>query len=136
MYPADADVARIRAVNDRVPRTEFVAVWREASRRGPEPGDSSPTDWYASAVALTCRWIAAVPMRTALCGGLPRSPVTERACLADEGSIEVEWSAAQRLEESEPELAAARPGWCDGVRDTLRWAGRGEGPAPIEGARR
>lgn len=127
MHPLDTEVVRIRAGNVRASHEEFVAVWHEADRRGAE----SASDWYADAVALTCRWMAAVPMRTALCGGLPRSPATQRACLANAELIEAEWVAAQRLEESRPDLAA-RPGWCDGVRATLGWAWRREGRAPIE----
>ena len=69
-----------------MPREEFVAVWDEARRRETEPG----ADAYAAAVAQTCRWLAAVPMRTALCGGLPRSPVTQRACVARAELIEAE----------------------------------------------
>lgn len=118
--------ARIATGNVRVPHEEFRTVWHEANRR-----ETELADWYAGAVAQTCRWMAAVPMRTALCGGLPRSPVTLRACVATEELIEAEWQAAQRPERFSPSLAA-RPGWPDGVRATLRWAWCGQGPPPIE----
>lgn len=129
MTPPDIDTARVRAGNVRVPHQEFFAIWREA--RDVESAADGAHDWYAAAVALTCRWMAATPLQTALCGGLPRSPATERACLANEDLIEAEWRAAQQLELHRPELAS-RPGWCDGVRATLRWAWRQEGPAPLQ----
>ncbi len=89
------------------------------------------TDWYAGAVALTCRWMAAAPLRTSRGGGLVRSPATRRRVLAYEELIEEEYLAAQDLEQRRPDLAA-RPGWCEGVRATLRWAWRAEGPPPLE----
>ncbi len=67
---------RIATGNVRVPHEDFLRVWNEASRREAEQADDA--DWYVRAVAHTCRWMAAIPMRTALCGGLPRSPVTQR----------------------------------------------------------
>ena len=51
--------------------------------------------------------------------------------LAYEELIEEEYLAAQDLEQRRPDLAA-RPGWCEGVRATLRWAWRAEGPPPLE----
>jgi len=132
VHPTDSDAARIPAGNVRVPRDEFVAHWREALRRV-ELGDHEPADGYLEAVAHTCRWMAALPMRTALCGGQARSPVRLRGWPARADLIEAEWQAAQRAEEFLPELAA-RPGWCDGVRATLRWAWRGEGPPPLPAA--
>lgn len=116
--------ARIRADNVRVAHDEFVAVWDEARRR-------AGADAYAEAVAQTCRWLAAVPSRTALCGGQVRSPVSLRACVAYPATIEAEWQAAQHAERFLPDLAA-RPGWCDGVRATLGWAWDRSAPAPLE----
>ena len=127
MWPTDTDVARIRARNVHVPRDAFVAVWREAVRRAA----TGSGDGYLDAVAQTCRWMAALPMRTALCGGQARSPVTQRGWPAEPALIAAEWAAAQRPEAFTPELAA-RPGWCDGVRATLRWAWCGEGTPPLE----
>ena len=129
--PTDIDAARIRVGNVRVPHSEFLTVWREARRREAELGDAEVVDWYLAAVVQTCRWVAAIPMRTALCGGLARSPVTGRACLAHEGLIEAEWQAAQSRGRFSAELAA-RPGWCKGVHATLRWAWCGQGRPPIE----
>lgn len=60
-----------------------------------------------------------------------RSPATRRRGLAYEELIEEEFLAAQDLEQRRPDLAA-RSGWCEGVRATLRWAWRAEGPPPLE----
>ena len=130
MDPTTATVVRIAPGNVRVPPEEFGAVWDEASRRGTELAADGVVDWYVAAVAQTCRWMAAIPMRSALCGGLPRSPVTLRGCLARAELIEAEWRAAQRDEFSS--LLAARPGWCTGARTTLRWAWGRAGPPPLE----
>ena len=131
MQPSDAEIAGIPPANVRVPRDEFVAVWREASRRGTELGERGVTDWYLGAVSLTCRWIATAPMRTPRGGGLSTSPATRRKRLAYEELIEEEWLAAQLLEQRRPDLAA-REGWCEGVRATLGWAWRRQGPPPVE----
>lgn len=122
MAPTSSDAPRISTENVRVPHDEFLTVWREAERAG-------DADGYAGAVAQTCRWMAAVPLRTALCGGLPRSPVTQRACVARAALIEAESEAAQQPERFVPALAA-RPGWCDGVRATFAWAWLRQGPPP------
>jgi hypothetical protein len=126
-----ADIARIPIGNVRVPHRDFVAVWRGATVRGAEAGARGVTDWYTGAVALTCRWMAAAPTRTSRGGALTRSPATRRRVLAYEELIEEEFLAAQDLEERRPELAA-RPGWCEGVRATLRWAWRADGPPPLD----
>lgn len=130
MSPTSSDGARVTVENIGVPRDEFVAVWREAGRRETELVAGQATDWYLGAVVQTCRWMAAEPLRTALCGGLTRSPVTQRSCRARPELIEAECQAAQRQEHFSPELAA-RPGWCDGVRATFRWAWRRQGPPPV-----
>lgn len=123
MAPTPSDAARIRADNVRVPREEFVAVWDEAGRRA--------AGGYTEAVVQTCRWLAAIPSRTALCGGQVRSPVTLRACVAYPATIAAEWEAAQHRDRFVPDLAA-RPGWCDGVRATLAWAWDRSGPPPLD----
>lgn len=126
-----SDVADIPVGNIRAPREDFVAVWRAASAHDAAEAGRGVTDWYAGAVALTCRWLAAAPIRTDRGGGLVRSPATRRRVLAYEELIEEELVAAQDLEQRRPDLAA-RPGWCEGVRATLRWAWRAEGPPPLE----
>lgn len=129
MQVTDADVAGLPPGNVRVPHDEFLGVWREATRRDAAPSDAE--DWYAAAVATTCRWMATAPARLENgLGGPVRSPATRRIRMAYEELIEAEYVAAQTVEQRRPELARSRPGWCDGVRDTLRWAWRREGPPP------
>lgn len=130
MEVTSGDVARIPPGNLRVPRSDFVALWQAASARDDEQGAQGVTDWYVGAVALTCRWMAAAPLRTSRGGCLVRSPATRRRTLAYEELIEEEVLAAQDLEQRRPDLAA-RPGWCEGVRATLQWAWRAEGPPPL-----
>jgi hypothetical protein len=123
----ETDVAGLPPGNVRAPRDEFVAVWQAASARH----NAAAADWYAAAVATTCRWLATAPARLPNgVGGLVRSPATRREVVAYEELIEAEYLAAEVLEQRRPSLARSRPGWCEGVRDTLRWAWRREGPAP------
>lgn len=131
MEVTQSDIAGIPANNVRVARSDFASLWRLASTRSSQQGNQGVTDWYAGAVALTCRWMAAAPMRTSRGGGLTRSPATRRRALAHEELIEQEFLASQNLEQRRPDLAA-RPGWCEGVRGTLRWAWRAEGLPPLE----
>lgn len=131
MEVTESDVAGIPPGNIRVSHRAFVAVWRRATARDAEQGARGVTDWFAGAVALTCRWLAAAPVRTARGGGLVRSPATRRRVIAFEELIEEEYLAAQDLEQRRPDLAA-RAGWCEGVRATLRWAWRADGPPPLE----
>ncbi|GLZ49228.1 hypothetical protein Acsp06_54130 [Actinomycetospora sp. NBRC 106375] len=129
----DADVAAIPVRNVRVPRSEFVAVWRAASERDVHDFAHDGGGWYAAGVAATCRWLATAPSR--LSNGLTdptASPASRRTALAYEELIEAEFLAAERLEERRPDLARSRPGWCDGVRATLQWAWRRQGPPPLE----
>jgi hypothetical protein len=132
MDVTDADVAALPARNVRVPRHEFVAVWRAASERDRDTGDSGE-GWYAAAVATTCRWLATAPSR--LTDGFAEAtpaPATRRTAMAYEEVIEAEWLAAERLEETRPHLAGSRPGWCEGIGATLRWAWRRQGPPPLD----
>ncbi len=129
----EADVAGIPRGNLRVPRDEFVAVWKAAVQRGNEQGDRGITDWYAGGVAITCQWMATATTRPARGpGGLTRSPATRRRRLAYEELIEEEFLAAELLDQRRPDLLESRPGWCEAVRATLRWAWRQQGPPPIE----
>jgi hypothetical protein len=85
----DADVAAIPVRNVRVPRDEFVAVWRAASDRDHHDRARGGEGWYAAAVATTCRWLATAPSR--LANGLADStpaPATRRRALAYEELIE------------------------------------------------
>lgn len=133
MEVTDADVAAIPIRNLRVPRDDFVAVWKAASERDDQWAAQGIADWYAGGVAVTCRWLAAAPMRSgAGPGRITRSPATRRSRLAYEELIEAEYLAAESLAQRRPDLAGSRPGWCEAVRATLRWAWRRSGPPPLE----
>lgn len=128
----ELDLAAIPAGNIRVPCQEFAAVWRAASALDEAEAGHGVTDWYAGAVAVTCRWLATAPMRSAQGPGrLTRSPATRRARVAYEELIEAEYLAAEMLEQRRPDIAEHEPGWCEGVRATLRWAWRRSGPPPV-----
>lgn len=128
----EAHVDRIPPGNLRVPRIEFAAVWRAAERQGREQGERDVTDWYAGGVALTCRWLAGTVAMTRTGRQLPAAaPVTNRSVRAYEELIEAEYLAAEQLDVRQPDLVASRPGWCEGIQATLRWAWRREGPPPL-----
>lgn len=132
MEVTSADVDAIPSRNVRVAVGEFVAVWRAASDRDHDDPAQGGEGWYAAGVAATCRWMATAPSR--LANGLADStpaPATRRRSLAYEELIEAEFLAAERLEETRPHLTQSRPGWCEGIRATLRWAWRREGPPPL-----
>jgi hypothetical protein len=57
--------------------------------------------------------------------------VTRRDEVAYEELIEAEYQAAERLDVRRPDLFTSPPGWCEGVRATLRWAWRHQGPPPL-----
>jgi hypothetical protein len=132
MEVTDRHIARIPRGNLRVPRVEFAAVWRAAERLSRESGERRAPDWYAAAVATTCRWLAATTVRRY--NGrvhVAEAPVSRREVLAYEELIEAEVVAADNLALCKPHLLASRPGWCEGIRDTLTWAWRHEGPPPL-----
>lgn len=131
MDVTEPDVTGIPIGNLRVPREEFVIVWREAARLSEQQGQRGELDWYCGAVAVTCRWMAAAPLHSPHGDDLTRSPATRVRSLAFEELIEAEYLAAQNLEQRRADLAA-RSGWCEGVRATLRWAWRRNGPPPLE----
>ncbi len=127
------DIARIAVRNLRVPRDDFVALWAAARRRGREQGDRGITDWYSGGVAATCAWIAGAMVQAPNGRRVPaRSPATNRSATAYEELIEAEYLAAELLDVRRPDLVEHRPGWCEAVRATLRWAWRRNGPPPIE----
>ncbi len=132
MRVTEAVAAGIPTGNLRVRRKDFAAVWDAAERRSVEQGERGITDWYAAAVAVTCRWIATAVVQTRTGRRhLAASPVTYREEPAYEELIEAEYLAAERLDLREPELLVHRPGWCEGVQRTLRWAWRHDGPPPF-----
>jgi len=132
MEVTENDVKRIPVGNLRVSREEFVAVWVAAELLDVQQGERGVTDWYAGGVAVTCEWIAGAVVRTR--NGrrfLAYSPVTNRTATAYEELIEAEYLAAELLDVRRPDLLTARPGWCEAIRATLRWAWRRTGPPPL-----
>jgi hypothetical protein len=57
--------------------------------------------------------------------------VSGREVLAYEELIEAEYLAAEQLGQRCPDLLEHRPGWCEAIAATLRWAWRHEGPVPL-----
>lgn len=133
MEVAEHDVARIPVDNIRVSREDFAAVWGAAELRCAELGEQGVTDdWYAAGVAVTCAWIATATVRPVSGRSFAaRSPATRTTAVAYEELIEAEYLAAEQLDVRRPDLLASRPGWCEGIRATLRWAWRYSGPAPL-----
>lgn len=132
MDVSPTEVARVPMQNIRVPRTQFGAVWAAAEARSSHQAVHGVTDWYAGGVVVTCRWLAGAAVTdTTGRRQLPYSPATERINPAYEELIEAEYIAAEKLDLMRPDFVEHRPGWCDGIRETLRWAWRCNGPAPL-----
>lgn len=127
-----AEVALVPVGNLRVPRAQFGALWSAAERRNAEQGECGVTDWYAAGVAVTCRWLAGATVRPS--SGrwyLAYAPVTRSSVRAYEELIEAEFLAAEQLPRRRPDLVEARPGWCEAIAATLRWAWRHNGAPPL-----
>lgn len=127
-----AHIARIPVGNLRVPRAQFAAIWIAAEERCHAQSRPGVNDWDAGAIATTCAWIAGAVIR--LPKGRPHlaySPVTGRSCSAYEELIEAEYLAAESLDLRQPDLLVSQPGWCEGIRATLRGAWRHAGPPPL-----
>lgn len=125
---------QIPARNLRVPRAEFVALWTAAESQNSRLfDDGRPPSWYVPGIVVTCQWLACTS-RDAPGGRYQqaRSPVGDRELRATEDSIESEYQAAELMAERQPWLLEQRPGWCEGIRATLRWAWRNEGPPPLD----
>jgi hypothetical protein len=128
-----ADLARVPAENLRVPRAEFGVVWAAAERQAGAEAARGVTDWYAGGVVVTCRWLAGAVTTDQTGRREPTySPATDRSVFAYEESIEAEYLIAERLDISRPDLIEHRPGWCEAIRATLRWAWRHSGPPPLD----
>lgn len=124
-------VRRIPVGNLRVPSAEFAAVWAAAEARSAAEAARGVTDWYAAGVNVTCRWLAGAP--TPSTDGrrrLPASPATGRTAAAYEELIEAECLAAEQLDVRRPRLLVSRPGWCEAIQATLRWAWQRSGQPP------
>ncbi len=133
MEVAVADLARVRVENLRVPRAEFGVVWAAAERQAAVEAARGVTDWYAGGVVMTCRWLAGAVV-TDQTGRRepPYAPATDRSISAHEESIEAEYLVAEQLDLARPDLVSHRPGWCEAIRATLRWAWRHSGPPPLD----
>jgi hypothetical protein len=122
-------VDQIPGTNLRIPRDEFVALWRLAEHIT----KSSGADWYVAGVAMTCRWLACAAVPSILGGSeLAWAPVTERSGLTHEELIEAELLAAEVQAIRNPGGIDGRPGWLEGIVATLRWAWVGSSVAPLE----
>lgn len=127
-----ADLARVPPQNVRVLPAEFGAVWAMAEHRSASQAARGVTDWFAGGVVVTCRWLAgAVVTDQTGRQRMPCSPATGRSVRAYEELIEAEYLVAEGLDSTRPDLVEHRPGWCEGIRATLRWAWRCNGPAPL-----
>jgi hypothetical protein len=132
MEVTESQLDRIPVGNLRVPRAEFGALWVEAERLNREQSAGSSSDWYPAAVAVTCRWLAcAVVQDQTGRRALAPAPATRGRTRAYEELIEAEYLAAEQLDVRRPDLVEHRPGWCEGIRATLRWVWRCEGPRPF-----
>jgi hypothetical protein len=135
MEVTESLLARVPVGNLRVPRTEFAALWVEAERLNDGQAGVSDPDWYPAGVAVTCEWLAgAVVEDAAGRRELAPAPVTRRRVRPYEELIEAEYLAAEQLDVRRPDLVKHQPGWCEGIRATLRWAWRHEGPRPFTAA--
>jgi hypothetical protein len=87
---------------------------------------------FQAGLLVTCGWLAAAVVRPEVGRRfVARSPVTGRTASAYEELIEAEYLAAEQLHVRCPDLLVDRPGWCEGVRATLRWAWRRSDPPPL-----
>lgn len=133
MEVTETDIKHIPVRNLRVPLDEFVVVWAAAERRNSKKAERGVTDWYTGGVVVTCRWLARAVVRPA--SGprrMARPPVSRHDERAYEELIEAEYLAAELLDVRRPDLLESRPGWCEAIRATLRWAWRSSGTPPID----
>lgn len=118
--------------NLRVPLAEFGALWADAERLNRAQGRRPDPDWYPAAVVVTCEWLAGAVVEDATGRReLAPAPATRRRVRAFEEQIEAEYLAAEQLDVHRPDLVEHQPGWCEGIRATLRWAWRRNGPRPL-----
>ncbi len=132
MEVTESLLAGVPVGNLRVPRAEFGALWIEAERLNDVQAGRVDLDWFAAGVAVVCEWLAgAVVEDSTGRRELAPAPVTRRRVRAYEELIEAEYLAAEQLDVRRPDLVEHRPGWCEGIRATLRWAWRRAGPRPL-----
>ena len=115
--------------NLRVPRTEFVLLWRLAEHLA----ESGRADWYVAGVAATCRWLAGAAVPSVVGGMEPAwAPVTGRSGVAHEEVIAAELMATEVAAVRHPAGIEGQPGWLEGILTTLRWAWASSTKAPLE----
>jgi hypothetical protein len=125
-------LAGVPVGNLRVPLADFAAVWADAERLNGAQARRDDPDWFPAGVAVTCRWLAGAVIEDQLGRRSPApSPSTQRPVRAIEELIEEEYLAAEQLDVRRPDLVEHQPGWCEGIRATLRWAWRRKGPRPL-----
>lgn len=131
MRVTEVDIDRIPVGNLRVTRAAFAAVWMAAEDRDGAVA-AGVASWFRAGVAATCRWLAGAQVDSVVGGRrLAPSPVGGREVLAVEELIEAEYLAAEQMGQRCPDLVEHRPGWCEAIVATLRWAWRHDGPAPL-----
>lgn len=133
MAVTEREIARIPVGNLRVPRAQFAAVWIAADARDLGSAARGIQDWYAGGVRCTCMWLAGATFRPPW--GRPRpaaAPVTHSKATAYEELIETEFLAAELMAQRQPWLLEQRPGWCEAIQATLRWAWRHDSPPPLD----
>ena len=122
-------VENIPRGNMRVPRSEFVALWRLVEHLA----EANPADWYAAGVAATCEWLARSSVPSILGGWeLARAPLTRRTGMAHEELIAAELVAAEVAAIRNSGGIEGRPGWLEGILATLQWAWGGSARPPLE----
>ena len=133
MTVIETAVNRMTPRNLRVSRAAFASVWTIADRM--RFAANTELNWYSAGVIVTCEWLAGSHHDRYRREGIvtARSPVGDRMTRATEDSIEAEYQAAELMAMRRPWLLEQRPGWCEGIRATLRWAWRNEGPPPLDG---
>ncbi len=136
MEVTESLLASVPAGNLRVPPDEFGAVWADAERLNDAESGRADPDWFPAGVAATCRWLAGAVVEGQMGRRSPApAPATRRQVRAIEELIEAEYMAAEQLDVRRPDLVEHQPGWCEGIRATLRWAWRRQGPRPISPTR-
>jgi len=133
MEVTESLLAGVPPGNLRVPRTDFGVVWAVLSSSIARMANAGWLTGTPAGVAVTCRWLATAVVQTQMGRRhLAYSPVSERSARAYEELIEAEFLAAERLGVRRPDLVEHRPGWCEAIRATLRWAWRHDGPPPLD----
>jgi hypothetical protein len=117
----------ISPLNVNIPVREFARGWFAAEQLHDHRVDHGADDWYGAGVVATCRWLARASVRSETGPWyVARSPITRRERMAHPEYVDEETVTAHTLtvRRDKPSWLLARPGWLDGVLDTLVWAWR------------